>query len=211
MMLQRFQAQALKGVRRGAGLVSAAAEELRAGRGHLLGDGEGLFAAFDGAGPGDDGQVAAADGGVGSGKADDGVFFLHVAAGQLVGLGDADDFGDAGERFQVAAVHFALVAGDADGGALGSGKGWARKPNCSICSQTAWISSGVACAFMTTNMTRPPITQCTGCGEGRAIAAKCTRRPIYGAVRRLRSSACTQTLRYANADPGRDAAWKGSK
>ena len=56
-------------------------------------------------------------------KADDGVFFFDVAAGELVGLGDADDFGDAGERFEVAAVDFALVAGDADGGALGSGKG----------------------------------------------------------------------------------------
>ena len=71
---------------------------------------------------GDDGQVAAADGGVSSGEADDGVFFLYVAAGEFVGLGDADDFSDSGERFQIAAIHFALVAGDADGGALGSGK-----------------------------------------------------------------------------------------
>jgi hypothetical protein len=60
--------------------------------------------------------------GIGSGKADDGVFFFHVPAGQLVGLGNADHFGDAREFFEVAAVHFALVAGDADGGALGSGK-----------------------------------------------------------------------------------------
>src|SRR5579863_9221946 len=35
------------------------------------------------------------------------------------------------------------------------GSGWARKPNCSIWSQTAWISSGVACAFMTTNIALP--------------------------------------------------------
>jgi hypothetical protein len=48
-----FDAEALKRVGRCAGLVCAAAEELRAGRGNLLGDGEGLFAAFDGAGPGD--------------------------------------------------------------------------------------------------------------------------------------------------------------
>ena len=120
--LERFKAQALKGVGRGAGLVSAAAEKLRAGGGHLLGDGEGLLAALDGAGTGDDGQIAAADGGVGSRKADDGVFFFHVAAGEFVGLGDADDFGDAGERFKIAAIDFALVAGDADGGALGAGK-----------------------------------------------------------------------------------------
>ncbi len=61
--------------------------------------------------------------GAGSGKADDGVFFFHVAAGEFVGFGDADDFRNAGERFQVAAVDLALIAGDADGGALGSGKG----------------------------------------------------------------------------------------
>ncbi len=145
----------MKGVRRGARLVGAAAEKLRAGRGHLFGDGKSLFAALDGAGAGDDGQVAPADGGVGSRKADDGVFFFYVAAGQFVGFRDADDFRDTGERFKVAAVDFALVAGDADGGALRSGKGMGRKPNCSIWSQTAWISSAVACAFMTTNMTAP--------------------------------------------------------
>ena len=66
--LESFDAEALKGIRRGARLVGAAAEKLRAGGGHLLGDGEGLLAALDGAGTGDDGQVAAADGGVGAGK-----------------------------------------------------------------------------------------------------------------------------------------------
>ena len=81
-----FEAHALKGVGRGAGLEGAAAEELRSGCGDLLGDGEGLFAAFNGAGAGDDGEVAAADGGVGSGEADDGVFFFDVAAGEFVGL-----------------------------------------------------------------------------------------------------------------------------
>ncbi len=120
--LQRIEAEALKRVGRGARLVGAAAEELRAGGGDLLGDGEGLFAALDGAGAGDDGEVAAADGGVSAGEADDGVFFFNVAAGELVGLGDADDFGDAGELFEVAAVDFALIAGDADGGALSAGQ-----------------------------------------------------------------------------------------
>ena len=96
----------------------------------MLGDGEGLFAAFDGAGPGDDGQVAPADGGVGAGEADDGVFFFYVAAGEFVGLGDADDFGDSGELFDVAAVHFALVAGDADGSALRSGQGMGAEAQC---------------------------------------------------------------------------------
>ena len=73
-------------------------------------------------GPATMARDAAADGGVSAGEADDGVFFLHVAAGELVGLGDADDFGDPGELFEIAAVDFALVAGDADGGALGSGE-----------------------------------------------------------------------------------------
>ena len=112
----------MKRVRRSARLVGAAAEKLRACRGNLFGNGEGLLAALDGAGPGDDGEVAAANGGVGSREADDGVLFLHVAAGKFVGLGDADDFGHAGELFEVAAVDFALVAGDADGGALRSGQ-----------------------------------------------------------------------------------------
>ncbi len=124
--LERLDAEALECVGRGAGLVGAAAEELRAGGGDLLGDGEGLLAALDGAGAGDDGEVASADGGVGAGEADDGVFFLHVAAGELVGFGDADDFGNAGHLFEVAAIDFALVAGDSDGGALGAGHGMRR-------------------------------------------------------------------------------------
>ena len=61
-----------------------------------------------------------ADGGVGSGEADDGIFFFDLAAGQLVGLGDPDDLSHPRERFEVAAVDLTRVAGDADGGALGS-------------------------------------------------------------------------------------------
>ena len=75
--LQALHAQALERVGRGARLVGAAAEELRAGRGHLFRDGEGLVAALDGAGPGDDGNFVAADGRVGVGEAHDGVVFLH--------------------------------------------------------------------------------------------------------------------------------------
>ena len=119
---QRFKAEALECVRRCARLVGAAAEELRAGGRYLLGDGEGLFAAFDRARTGDNGQRAAADGGIGAGEADDGVFFLDVAAGEFVGLGNPDHVGNAGKIFEVAAVDFTLVAGDADGGALGSGE-----------------------------------------------------------------------------------------
>ena len=120
---QGFKAQPLKCVGRGARLVSAATEKLRAGGGHFGGDGEGLVASFDGAGPGDDGQVAAADGGAGAGETDDRVFFFHVAAGEFVGFGDANYFRNAGERFEIAAVDFALISGDADGGSLRAGKG----------------------------------------------------------------------------------------
>ena len=52
----------------------------------------------------------------------DSVFFFHVPAGQLVGLRDTNHFRDPGERFEIAAIHFALIAGDADGGALRSRK-----------------------------------------------------------------------------------------
>src|ERR1019366_5294652 len=83
---ERIDAEALKCVWRGAGLVGASAEELGTRGGNLLGDGESLFAALDGAGPGHDGEVATADGGVGAGKADDGIFFFDVAASELVGL-----------------------------------------------------------------------------------------------------------------------------
>ena len=57
--LQCFDAQPLERIGRGARLVCAAAEKLRAGCGNLLGDREGLFAALDGAWPGDDRQVSA--------------------------------------------------------------------------------------------------------------------------------------------------------
>ena len=113
----------MKSVGRCAGLECAAAEELRAGCGDFFGDGEGLLAGFNGAGAGDDGEVTSANGGVCAVEADDGVFFFAVATGEFVSLGDADDFGDAGEFLEVAAVGFALVAGDADGGALCAGEG----------------------------------------------------------------------------------------
>ncbi len=60
---------------------------------------------------------------VAAGEANDRVFFFHVAAGEFVGFGDADDFLDAGERFEISAIDLALIAGDANGGALGAGKG----------------------------------------------------------------------------------------
>ena len=120
---EAFEAEPLEGVGRGAGLEGAAAEELRARGGDQVGDGVGLLAALDGTGTGDYGHgFAAADGGVCAGEVNDGVFFFDVAAGQLVGLRDADDFGDSGEELEIASIHFALIAGDSDGGALCSGQ-----------------------------------------------------------------------------------------
>jgi hypothetical protein len=62
-----FEAEALKGVGRCAGLVSAAAEELRAGGSDLFSDGEGLFASFRWSRDRRRWPGRAADGGVGSG------------------------------------------------------------------------------------------------------------------------------------------------
>src|SRR5579872_3548790 len=118
-----FLAESLERVRRGAGLVGAAAEELGSGFLHALGHGEGLFAAFNRARSGNDGEGWSADCRIGSGKANDSVFFLHIAADELVGLGDLDDFLHARHFFERALLDFALVAGDADGGARRAGHG----------------------------------------------------------------------------------------
>ena len=61
------------------------------------------------------------------GKADDRVFFLQVAAHQLVGLADADDLLHAFHLVEGAGLDLRLVAGDADGGALRSGHGMRAK------------------------------------------------------------------------------------
>ena len=121
--LQPFFAQTLERIGRGARLVGASAEELGSGAGDALGNGEGLVAALDGAGAGDDGEVGAADGDGEFGKLDDRVVGLGVAADKFVGLGDADDFLHARHFFERPGFDLALVAGDADGGALRAGHG----------------------------------------------------------------------------------------
>ena len=67
---------------------------------------------------------------VGAGKADDGVLFFHVAADQFVGLADPDDFLHARHLFERALLDFALVAGDADGGALRARHGMGAVAEC---------------------------------------------------------------------------------
>ena len=118
MMLQAFLAHALEGIRRGARLVRAAAEELRPGCATASAAAKACSAAFDRAGAGDDRQISPADRRIRAGKADDRVLFLHIAADQLVGLGDLDDFRHARHLCQRILLHRALVSRDADGGPL---------------------------------------------------------------------------------------------
>ena len=115
----------MKGIGGSAWLVGAAAEELAASLGDLLGDGHALGFGFDGAGAGDERDVWTADQDVAArrGDAEDGVFGFGVAADELVGLADGDALDDAGERFEDAEIDGAVIAGDADGGAGGSGDG----------------------------------------------------------------------------------------
>ena len=61
----------------------------------------------------------AAEGGVGPGESDDRVFRLDVAADQLVGLADPDEFLYARHFVQRAGFDFAAIPGDADGCTLG--------------------------------------------------------------------------------------------
>src|SRR5208282_4104030 len=121
-------AQALKRIWRGARFVRSAPEELGSGSGDALGNGKRLFAGLNGAGAGDDGKVGASNRyrrtiRVSFGKLDDRAVGLGVAADQLVRLGDADDFLHSRHFFQRPGFDFALVAGNADGGALRAGHG----------------------------------------------------------------------------------------
>ena len=61
------------------------------------------------------------------GEGNDCVLLLYIAADQLVRLRDPDDLGYAGELFQAALIDGALVAGDADSGALRPGHGMGAK------------------------------------------------------------------------------------
>jgi hypothetical protein len=122
---QAVFAEALKAVRRRARLVGATAEEAHAGLLEAFGYGEALLFGFDGAGPGHQGDVLAADNDVSRGRGDskDGVFFLGIAADEFVGFADGDALDDARHRFEDAEVDGAFVAGDADGGAEGARHG----------------------------------------------------------------------------------------
>jgi hypothetical protein len=118
-------AEALKTVRGSTRFVGAAAEKFYAGFLDAFSGGEALLFAFYRARAADEAHVFAAEKNVAArgGNAQDGVFFFDVAADQFVGLADRNAFDHAGEGFERAEIERAFVAGDADGGAEGSGDG----------------------------------------------------------------------------------------
>ncbi len=115
--------EALEGVGAGAGLVDPAAENGGAAFADFAGDAFEHGAVFDGAGPGDAGGVGTADfhlGDVSPADFDDAVILLELAAGELVGLHDGDDFFYAVEGGEVVLVDEAFFADGADDGAEAS-------------------------------------------------------------------------------------------
>src|SRR4051812_5927806 len=95
---------------------------------HAFGHGERLLAALDSAGSRDNSQTGTSDCGCSSREANDCIFFFDVAADELIGLRNLNDFLHAGHFFQRALLDFTLVSGDADGGASGSGHGMRPVP-----------------------------------------------------------------------------------
>src|ERR1700730_15278707 len=118
-------AEALKTVRGSARFVGAATEKFDAGFLDAFGGGEALLLGFYRARAADEAHVFSAEQNVAGrgGNAQDGVFFLDVAADQFVGLADRNAFDYAGTRFEHAEIERAFVPGDADGGAEGAGDG----------------------------------------------------------------------------------------
>jgi hypothetical protein len=121
--LQAVFAHALKGVRRSARFIGASTKELGPRAGNLLRYCECLLPGFDRARSCDYCQVKAANGRIGTGEGNDRVLLLYITTDQLVGLRDPDHLGHAGEILEIALIHGATVAGDADGGALRAGHG----------------------------------------------------------------------------------------
>ncbi len=141
MILSAVFAHPLKGIRGSARLIGAAAEELRSCPRDLLGHGKRLLPGFNRARPGNHRQVPSANGRIGSREANDCILLLYIAAHQLVGLRNPDHFSNAGKFFEVTLIDRALLPVMPMAVRCAPGMGWARKPSCSMCSQTACISS----------------------------------------------------------------------
>ena len=104
--------EALEGVGRGAGLVSAAAEEGRAAGLDALCDAEGLLFALDAAGAGHDSDLLlAAD--LDAAAVDDGICRVEQAVGTLIGGGNTGHVVDPGVGEDVALVDLGGIAHEA--------------------------------------------------------------------------------------------------
>ena len=117
--LQPLDAHALERVRARARLERAGPQELHALRHEELGRLEDHRLVLDRARPGDDRERPRADGSLR--ERDDGVVAFHLAAGELVRLGDADRLLDARQHLEERLIDGAGVAGDADGRARRAG------------------------------------------------------------------------------------------
>lgn len=117
-IFEAFFLQPLEGIRRGAGLVSAAAQELGAALFRDLSGGKELLAALDGAGARHDHEFIAAH--RHAVHIDDAGLGMEFAAGQLVALRDGDAALDARQRVDGAGGEACLVADDADDALLGA-------------------------------------------------------------------------------------------
>src|SRR5450759_3218363 len=117
--LQAFLSEALKGVRRRARLVGAAAQQVRAARLHFLRDRERLLERLDRAGAGDDDDARAAH--QNAPHRHDRVFGMEFARHELVGMRDAENLEDARKRLEGTGPDGPLVPRNSDRRALGAG------------------------------------------------------------------------------------------
>src|SRR5207244_3996169 len=112
---------------RRAWLVRAAAEQLSAGALDALADDARLLERLDRTRAAHDDDAVAAD--VDATNADDRVVRLGLTADQLVGMGDSDDFADAGKGLDDRWIGNTLRSGDTDGSAVGARDGMRLQPH----------------------------------------------------------------------------------
>ena len=125
-IFEAFFLQPLEGIRRGAGLVGAAAQELGAALFRDLGGGKELLAALDGAGARHDHEFIAAH--RHAVHVDNAGLWMELTAGQLVALRDRDAALDPRQCVDGAGAEARLVADDADNALLGAFHDFRGKP-----------------------------------------------------------------------------------
>src|SRR5437870_4948316 len=112
---QALFAKPLEGIRRTARLESPSAQQTRAGPRHARGDQVDLLRRFHGARPGGDHDFRSADAHPAR-QFDNGPFRTKGAAGQLIGLRDANDFAHPGQQFDIARIEIGTHAYGAEHG-----------------------------------------------------------------------------------------------